>query len=243
MEDRIIMEMLEVSKVYDGTTPFEALKKISVKVSEGEFISIIGPSGSGKSTFLHLLGFLDSPNSGEIIFDGKKMSGMDEEETAKIRQKDIGFVFQAFYLAPTMSVFKNVELPLIIMEMEPKKRARKVKEVLEVVGLSDKMENLPSQLSIGQKQRVAIARALVTDPKVIMADEPTGNLDSKSAKITMDFISDLNERFGKTVILVTHEPEVAAYSKRTIYIKDGRIDKETLGKPRRTDSKKLKIKR
>ncbi|MEM3555522.1 MAG: ABC transporter ATP-binding protein [Candidatus Micrarchaeia archaeon] len=222
-----LFELVKVSKVYDAKPPFEALKNISFKVKEGEFLSIIGPSGSGKSTFLHLLGFLDKPTSGEIFFEGAKTSEMSEGQLARIRQKDVGFVFQAFNLAPTLTVFKNVELPLIIQGMNVKERKELVEKHLAVVGLSDKKNNLPSQLSGGEKQRVAIARALVTNPKVILADEPTGNLDSKSGKAILDFIAKLHKERGITVILVTHDPYVATYAERTIYIKDGMIQKET----------------
>ena len=223
----MLYELARVSKVYESKPPFEALKSVSFRVKEGEFISIIGPSGSGKSTFLHLLGFLDKPTSGEIFFEGKKTSEMSEAQLARIRQKEIGFVFQAFNLAPTLTVFKNVELPLIIQGMPPAQRRQIVEKHLAVVGLSEKKNSLPSQLSGGEKQRVAIARALVTSPKVILADEPTGNLDSKSGKIVLNFIANLHEERGITVVLVTHDPYVATFAQRTIHIKDGMIEKET----------------
>lgn len=227
---KTLIELKDVSKVYDGATPFKALRNVNLEIRAGEFISIVGPSGSGKSTLLHLLGFLDRPSSGEILFEERRTSEMSEAQLARIRQREIGFVFQAFNLAPTLTVFKNVELPLIIQEMPGEERRKVVERHLALVGLSEKRDNLPSQLSGGEKQRVAIARALVTNPKIILADEPTGNLDSKSGGVVLDFISNLHKEKGITVIIVTHERHVADYTKRIIYIMDGRISKETLRK-------------
>jgi len=239
-----IIEISHATKEYvtDGTR-FQALRDVSLKVRKGEFVSIVGPSGSGKSTLLHLLGCLDVPTSGEVFLDGVAISKMGEDELAEARNRKIGFVFQAFNLSSTLNVSRNVELPLMISEMDDEKRAEIVKHCLEIVGLSDKSHNKSSQLSGGEKQRVAIARALANDPEMILADEPTGNLDSKSGKDIMDFLANLWQEKGLTVIIVTHEPVVAAYSERMIHIRDGRIESETLQKPKKaTNHEELKIK-
>jgi putative ABC transport system ATP-binding protein len=222
---------------------FLALKGVSLDIKKGEFVSIVGPSGSGKSTMLHLLGCLDTPTSGEVYLDGAPISRMGGDELAEARNRKIGFVFQAFNLASTLTVFKNVELPLMICEMDEEQRGAIVREKLAVVGLTSKMANKPSQLSGGEKQRVAIARALANSPEMILADEPTGNLDSKSGKDVMDFLSVLWRVHGITVVIVTHEPVVASYSQRVVHIRDGKIEKETLQKPRvPTDGGNIKLK-
>ncbi len=238
------IEIKDATKEYsDGTNIFQALKNVSLEIKKSEFVSIVGPSGSGKSTLLHLLGCLDTPTRGEVYLDGVPISKMSGDLLAESRNSKIGFVFQAFNLASTLDVFKNVELPLMINEMDEKKRQEKVKACLAVVGLSTKYNNKTSELSGGEKQRVAIARALVNDPQIILADEPTGNLDSKSGKDIMDFLSDLWKTRGITVIIVTHEPMVAAYTERTIYIRDGKIEKEVLQKPQKAREEHIKIKR
>jgi len=229
-----IIEIESATKEYvSDHSSFTALKGVSLTIRKGEFVSIVGPSGSGKSTLLHLLGCLDAPTSGEIYLDGVAISKMSGDELAEARNRKIGFVFQAFNLSPTLTVFKNVELPLMIGEMDDDKRGEIVRKCLSVVGLLDKINNQPSQLSGGERQRVAIARALANDPQMILADEPTGNLDSKSGKDVMDFLSMLWKEHGITVVIVTHEPVVAAYSQRVVYIRDGRIEKETLQKPKK----------
>jgi len=239
-----ILEIESVTKEYvSDHTGFLALKDVSLKIRKGEFVSIVGPSGSGKSTLLHMLGCLDVPTSGEVYLDGVAISKMGGDELAEARNRKIGFVFQAFNLSSTLTVFKNVELPLMISEMEEGKRREIVKNCLSIVGLSDKTGSKPSQLSGGERQRVAIARALANNPEMILADEPTGNLDSKSGKDVMDFLSLLWSKHGITVVVVTHEPVVAAYSQRTIYIRDGRIEKETLQKPKKAkDGDHIKVK-
>ncbi len=238
-----IIEIENAVKEYDTDgTRFQALKGISLKIKKGSFVSIVGPSGSGKSTLLHLLGCLDVPTSGEVYLDGVAISQMGGDELAMARNRKIGFVFQAFNLAPTLSVFKNVELPLMISEMEDEKRQPIVERCLSIVGLSSKVHNLPSQLSGGERQRVAIARAIANSPEMILADEPTGNLDSRSGKDVMDFLSGLWKDHGLTVVIVTHEPVVAAYSERTIYIRDGRVEKETTQKPKIADGNEIKLK-
>ena len=228
-----VLRLENISKLYDGETPFLALDRINLDIAAGELIAIIGPSGSGKSTLLHMLGCLDRPTSGEIYVGGVPLSKMTDEEVAVIRRDTLGFVFQAFNLAPTMTVFKNVELPLMISGADKVERMKKVEEHLEEVGLWDKRGNLPSQLSGGQKQRVAIARALANDPKIILADEPTGNLDSKSGEEIMEHIIGLCRNSGITVILVTHDPYIAGRADRVVKIKDGRIESDTVKRARR----------
>ncbi len=238
-----IIEIQDAVKEYDTDgTRFQALKGISLKIKKGSFVSIVGPSGSGKSTLLHLLGCLDVPTSGEVFLDGVAISGMSGDDLAAARNRKIGFVFQAFNLAPTLNVFKNVELPLMISEMEEEEREPIVKRCLSIVGLSAKVHNLPSQLSGGERQRVAIARAIANSPEMILADEPTGNLDSRSGKDVMDFLSGLWKDHGLTVVIVTHEPVVAAYSERTIHIRDGKVEKETTQKPKIAEGSEIKLK-
>jgi len=221
-----VLRLENISKLYDGETPFLALDRVNLDIGSGELMCIIGPSGSGKSTLLHMLGCLDRPTGGEIYIDGKAMSMMGNDEIADVRRDTIGFVFQAFNLAPTLSVFKNVELPLMIRGVTKAEREKIVDGNLAAVGLTDKRNNLPSQLSGGQKQRVAIARALANSPKIILADEPTGNLDSKSSCEVMDHIIGLCRNKGITVILVTHDPNIAARTDRVVRIMDGRIESD-----------------
>jgi len=230
-----VLRLEHVSKLYDGATPFLALDSVSMEIGAGELLSIIGPSGSGKSTLLHMLGCLDRPTGGEIFIGGRAMSKMGNDEIADVRRDTIGFVFQAFNLAPTLTVFKNVELPLMIKGIPKAEREKIVDRNLAAVGLTDKKHNLPSQLSGGQKQRVAIARALANSPKIILADEPTGNLDSKSSSEVMDHIIGLCRNQGITVILVTHDAQIAARTDREVRIMDGKIesDKGNAGKGRK----------
>lgn len=221
-----VVEFKNVSRVYgspnEGGIQITALDKASFKIFEGEYVAITGPSGSGKSTLLHLLGLLDRPSSGEVFIDGEEASKMTDNELAKLRNKKIGFVFQQFNLLRKTSALKNVELPLIYAGITSKDRYDQAKQELIKVGLGDRLQNGPSQLSGGQQQRVAIARALVTNPSLLLADEPTGNLDSKSGLEIMKLFRELYEK-GVTVILVTHDHEIAKQAKRQIVIKDGRI--------------------
>ena len=227
-----VLKLEKVSKLYDGAIPFLALDSVSLEIMKGELVSVIGPSGSGKSTLLHMLGCLDRPTSGEISIDGREISKMNDDAVADVRRDAIGFVFQTFNLAPTLSVFKNVELPLMISGRPKAERQKVVWRNLAAVGLTDKAASLPSQLSGGQKQRVAIARALANSPKIILADEPTGNLDSKSSKDIIDNVVRLCREEGITVIIVTHDPNIAGRTDRMIRIMDGKIESDTDGRKR-----------
>lgn len=203
-----------------------ALNNINLTINQGEFVSIMGPSGCGKSTLLNVLGMLDKPSSGSYNFDGKLISVMNERERADIRKANIGFVFQSFNLIDELSVFENVELPLIYLKVGSSERKQQVDQILERMGLAHRANHNPQQLSGGQQQRVAVARALVANPKVIFADEPTGNLDSVHGDEVMSLLTDLN-RAGTTIVMVTHSPHDASYSERTIRLFDGKVVSET----------------
>ncbi|WMJ78375.1 MULTISPECIES: ABC transporter ATP-binding protein [unclassified Sedimentibacter] len=216
-----MINLIDITKTYDmGSVQVQVLKGITLHVKEGEFLSIIGPSGSGKSTLMNMIGCLDVPTTGEYYLDGKEISTYNEKQLSKIRNQKIGFIFQKFNLLPKLTAFENVELPLIYRGMNAKERKQRSLDALEKVGLSDRMEHKPTELSGGQQQRVAIARALAGDPPVLLADEPTGNLDSKSGGEVMNLIRNLSKD-GKTIVLITHDSEVAKEAKRTITIKDG----------------------
>lgn len=212
-----------LNKYYiNGEMKLHALKDLSFHIEEGEFVAIMGSSGSGKSTMMNILGCLDKNSEGTYILDGIDVSKIKDEELCKIRNVKIGFVFQSFNLLSKLTALENVELPLIYAGIGKKEREEKAKKVLKKVGLEERMHHKPNELSGGQKQRVAIARALVNDPAIILADEPTGNLDSVSEREIMEIFTDFNKQ-GKTIIVVTHEPEVAKYMKRVLLFKDGRI--------------------
>ncbi|PIZ47336.1 macrolide ABC transporter ATP-binding protein [Candidatus Woesebacteria bacterium CG_4_10_14_0_2_um_filter_39_14] len=219
----MLLELKDVSKIFqlDGVE-VKALQNISFEVKRGEFLAIMGPSGSGKSTLMYLMGCLDSPTSGKISLEGKDISGLSEQELAKIRNKKIGFVFQMFNLLPRTSALANVELPLIYSGLTKKEREIKARQALSYLGLKERLTHFPSQLSGGEQQRVAIARALVTSPAMILADEPTGNVDSQSAREIMKIFKELNKE-GNTIVVVTHDKQVAKYAKKIIKIHDGRI--------------------
>lgn len=218
-----MLNVKDLVKVYDtGKIKVEALKKINLNVSKGEYVAIMGSSGSGKSTFMNILGCLDSLTAGTYELDGIDVSKMKSNELATIRNKKIGFVFQSFNLLPKMNLLRNVELPMIYAGASKNERREKALWALEKVGLSDRIDHKPNEISGGQKQRVAIARALVNEPAIILADEPTGNLDSKSSYEIMEIFTKLNNE-GTTIVLVTHEPDIAEYAKRVVVFKDGNI--------------------
>lgn len=229
-----IIEAHNLQKSYQDGTDTIALKDVSFTVRKGEFLAIMGPSGSGKSTLLHLLGLLDIPSKGKYIFNGKNTSLYTSNELADLRNREIGFVFQSFNLLPRTSVFDNVRLPLVYSRIPESEWDKRAVEAVESVGLGHRMFHQPSELSGGEKQRVAIARALVTDPEVIFADEPTGNLDSKSGKNVMAIIQHLNEEHGKTIVLITHETSTAEHAERIINLLDGEIESDKKVKKRLT---------
>lgn len=221
-----MIEIKDVVKAYksgDGTE-FQALKGVSFKIEDGEFVAIMGPSGSGKSTLMHILGALDTPTSGTYFLENKDVSKLSEDELADIRKSEIGFVFQAFNLLPRATVLRNVMLPLVYNGIPSAERQARAEKALQAAGLDEtRFHNLSNQLSGGQIQRVAIARALVNNPALILADEPTGNLDTKTGDIVLGTFQKLNIEQGRTIILITHEPDVAQHAQRIIFIKDGQI--------------------
>lgn len=219
-----MIQLASIKKSYSlGNEDVLVLNGIDLKINRGEFISIMGPSGSGKSTLMNIIGFLDRPTEGTYFLNGKEVLQYKEHELAKIRNRAIGFVFQQFNLLPRLNALKNVELPMIYGGVRKKEREERAKEALEKVGLGDRMLHLPNELSGGQKQRVAIARAIVNKPDLILADEPTGALDTKTSEQIMELFTMLNKEDGTTVIVVTHEEEVASYANRLILLRDGYI--------------------
>jgi len=219
-----IVVLKNVWKVYKiGETEICALRDVNLRIKEGEMVGILGPSGSGKSTLVHIIGCMDKPTKGEVYLFGKNILTLKDRELAELRKRYIGFVFQMFYLFPNMTALENIEIPMIFAGIPKKKRIEKAKELLKAVNLLDKADNLPSQLSGGEQQRVAIARALANDPKIILADEPTGSLDVKSSEMVINLFKKLNKEYGKTVIIVTHDIKVAKNVDRIIVIKKGSI--------------------
>lgn len=221
MEELIFID--NIHKVYKmDSVETVALNGVSLTINRGDFKAIMGPSGSGKSTMMHIIGCLDRPTSGRILWEGKDVSKLSDDELAMIRNRKIGFVFQSFYLLPRYTALQNVELPLIYRGIPPKERREKAKRLLELVGLGDRIDYRPTQLSGGQQQRVAIARALAVEPVILLADEPTGNLDSKSSHEIMELISELHKQ-GLTIVLVTHEHDIASFAKEIVRMADGKI--------------------
>ena len=221
-----IIELKEVSKVYRmGEVEVRALSSVSLKIREGEFSALMGPSGSGKSTMMNMLGCLDTPTSGKVFLDGYDISKFRESRLARLRGDKIGFVFQFFNLYPSLSVAGNIELPMRIHNYSDKRIRERTLELLRLIGMENWKNHLPSQISGGQMQRVSIARALSTEPSIILADEPTGNIDSRNAEDIMDFFRKLHEEKNKTIVIVTHDLNVAKYAHRIIHLKDGQIEK------------------
>ncbi|QQL46419.1 ABC transporter ATP-binding protein [Sulfuriroseicoccus oceanibius] len=218
-----VFEFRGVSKSYQmGESTVYALNEVDLQVREGEFLAILGPSGSGKSTLMHIMGCMDQPSAGEVLLDGEDVAKVSASKLARVRRSKVGFVFQTFNLLPKLSVLENVMLPMLYCHRKRADARKRAAEVLEMVGLSDRVGHMPGQLSGGQRQRVAIARSLVNDPRVILADEPTGNLDTASARRVLELFGELHER-GRTVVLVTHDPRVADVAHRTIVVEDGRV--------------------
>ena len=223
-----LIEVKNAIKTYQmGDELFYAMNDISFEIEQGDFVAIMGASGSGKSTCMNMLGTLDKPNSGEYYLDGVDVFSLSPDELSDIRNNKIGFVFQGFNLISRTSAIDNVMMPMIYKGIPEEERYERAREALKIVGLDKKENNLPSQMSGGQQQRVAIARAIVNDAPLILADEPTGNLDTKTSIDVMEFFVNLNEKLGKTIVLVTHEPDIAEYTKRTLRFKDGKIIEDT----------------
>jgi len=210
-----------------GDNEVKALQSASLNIYKNEYVALMGPSGSGKSTLMNLLGCLDTPSSGDYVLNGSKVASMGDEELAVVRNKEIGFVFQTFNLLPRLSALENVALPLVYAGISKNVRLRKAEEMLAAVGLKDRMDHKPNELSGGQRQRVAVARALINDPSIILADEPTGNLDSKTSYEIMQLFEEIHKK-GNTIILVTHEPDIAAHAHRIVKLKDGFIESDAL---------------
>lgn len=222
--DQALVELVDVRKVYTmDRVEVLALRGITLSIAKGEFVSMMGPSGSGKSTLMNLIGCLDRPTDGKVIIDGKDVSKLNENSLAEIRQKKIGFIFQQFNLIPRLSALENVELPMWFAGVEKNQRAKKASFLLEKVGLGERLKHKPTELSGGERQRVSIARALANDPELVLADEPTGNLDSTSGNEIIELLEDLNSD-GRTIIMVTHDPEYGQRAQRMIKLKDGMVE-------------------
>lgn len=236
MKQKQIMSIGNVWKKYDmgSADPLIVLKEINLDIHEGEFIAITGPSGSGKSTMMNIVGALDGPSWGKVLLKGKDLSELGESNLSLFRGKTIGFIFQSFNLIPTLTAIQNVMLPMEMVDLPEKEAKERAELLLGMLGLKDRLNHKPNELSGGQQQRVAIARSLANDPEIILADEPTGNLDSHTGKFVMDFLGKLNKE-GKTIILITHDLNLVRYARRVIHIKDGKIEKETSRWNRKTN--------
>ena len=227
-ENNILIDIQNIKKTYImGDQMVHALRSVDLKIYKGDYVALMGPSGSGKSTLMNMIGCLDSPTEGKYILNGKDVSDMSDDELAEIRNVEIGFVFQTFNLIPRLSALENVALPLIYAGWSKSKRIERAKHVLESVGLGDRMEHKPNELSGGQRQRVAVARALVNNPSLILADEPTGNLDSKTSIEIMALFEEIHAK-GNTIVLVTHEPDIANHTHRIVRLKDGVVESDNI---------------
>ncbi|WP_277668458.1 ABC transporter ATP-binding protein [Caproiciproducens galactitolivorans] len=237
MSGKVIIDMQHIVKNFYIGTPNELhiIKDISLTVNEGDFVSIVGASGSGKSTLMNMIGVLDRPTSGEYVLDGIPVAQMSDNEMSDVRNRKIGFVFQTYNLIPRSSALKNVELPMLYAGVDRKMRTRRAKELLDLVGMKERIHHKPNELSGGQKQRVAIARALANDPAMILADEPTGALDSSTGRMVMDLLHKVHKEGGKTIVLITHNNDLASETERIITIKDGMIISDVSNKPKQEE--------
>lgn len=229
MKENTLIKLEHLWKVYQlGKVEITVLKDINLEIQRGDFMTIMGPSGSGKSTLMYLIGCLDTPTKGKVFLENTDVSLLSNNQLASIRGRKIGFVFQQFNLLPNLTALENVTLPMVFQKKPEKERIERAKDLLISVGLGKRINHRPAELSGGERQRVAIARALANDPEIIVADEPTGNLDSTSGKVVMDIFKDLHQKEGRTIVVVTHDPNIAKYSKKIVHIKDGRIIKNHL---------------
>jgi putative ABC transport system ATP-binding protein len=235
-----LIETQNLTKIYgSGSTAVTALDHVNLKVNQGEFVAVMGPSGCGKSTLLHLLGGLDNPSEGQVVIEGASIAKMSDDALTEMRRRKIGFVFQFYNLIPVLSAVENAALPVTLDGIKPTESRARAAEWLKRFGLGDRQNNRPDQLSGGQQQRVAISRALVAEPALILADEPTGNLDTRSGDEIAGLLRDVSKKFGRTVIMVTHDPRIAAYADRIVFLKDGKVIDETLLETRKVKNIEL----
>ena len=239
----MLIDIRNITKVYEmGEEKVHALSGVTLGVERGEYVGIMGPSGSGKSTLMNLIGCLDTPTAGSYVLNGREVAQMTDDELAAIRNQEIGFVFQTFNLLPRTNALQQVELPLVYSGLSRRDRHERAMKALEAVGLSDRMGHHPNEMSGGQRQRVAIARALINNPSILLADEPTGNLDSQTGAEIMTLFDELNSR-GNTIVLVTHEENIAAHARRIVRLLDGKIRDDTVARPRKEDADKASLSR
>lgn len=229
-KENVVLQTVNLTKVFNGFVKVVALKNVNITVRKGEFITIVGPSGSGKSTLLNLLGALDRPSRGRVFIDDIDIFSLNDSDVARIRNKKIGFVFQSYNLINRSSVLRNIEIPSIITGMPKEKRVSRARKILKLLGIEHRADFKPSSLSGGEQQRVAIARSLMNNPSIILADEPTGNLDTKTGQEVFDLLKELSHKYNRTIIMVTHNPELAAATDRSIYIRDGMVEKEVVNR-------------
>lgn len=229
-KENVVLQTVNLTKVFNGFVKVVALKNVNITVRKGEFITIVGPSGSGKSTLLNLLGALDRPSRGRVFIDDIDIFSLNDSDVARIRNKKIGFVFQSYNLINRSSVLRNIEIPSIITSMPKEKRVSRARKILKLLGIEHRADFKPSSLSGGEQQRVAIARSLMNNPSIILADEPTGNLDTKTGQEVFDLLKELSHKYNRTIIMVTHNPELAAATDRSIYIRDGMVEKEVVNR-------------